>query len=99
MRQLKLLCLCLLLALTAGAQTRTPEDIEQELIRDINWLDSLRFGEDYDTLYAQNALISDKLKSYMSLYPATLDYSFSKLDKETQCMVITSADGKFRIYS
>lgn len=87
----------LLLAVPIFAQT--PAVIEGELLADL--ADVSKYGSyggtsDYDKLAAANNAIDEKLKKYGNRLDV-LKYGFPKLNGKIY--VVTSKDGKFRIYS
>jgi hypothetical protein len=54
---------------------------------------------DYDTLTYYSDLFNKRMNKFIGTTPATISYPFKKLIDSKACMVETSEDGLFRIYS
>ncbi|UOQ71425.1 hypothetical protein [Hymenobacter cellulosilyticus] len=99
-----LFCFAPLLLLTSAAHAKTPQAIEQELVKAAR---RLTYWADYDgdaRLSAIDSLaragdkLRDKLLYYTATEPSTLTYAFPALQRE-HITISTAADGRMRIYS
>ena len=80
------------------SQTITPKDIEKDLVQVSSKIFPFYYSNQ-DSLEFYSNLFTDKISSYITKFPSTLDYPFQSLIDSNSCSIVTSADGKFRIYS
>jgi hypothetical protein len=98
----KVLTIYLFLFFTLSVSAQTPEKIEQEVLSHLKNIDKWsEYSSGYDKkrsnqLWGENELLKKKLIKY-GKKKSVLEYQFPKLKGEMQ--VVTSPDGKFRIYS
>lgn len=57
------------------------------------------FRGNFDSLTYYSNIFADNLKQLVTKNPQTLGYTFDSLQAKGACQIVTSQDGKFRIYS
>jgi len=94
-----------LFVLCISVQAQDYKKLEHDLLKSIKKINAFETssGESpnaspWDSLKLENEILRNKLLTYTSKYPGTLEYDFQELRKEN-FYIATSEDKKFRIYS
>lgn len=85
-----------LITFNAYGQTNSFSQSDGELAKLYNKIEP---GGDFDSVYYYSNLFSDSFLSFINNHPGTLNHTFKFLRGNKAFNAVTSADGRFRIYS
>ncbi len=88
----------MLISLTAFSQSRSPKELEKELVKTHAKL-TKQLNGNYDSLEYYSSKFNKQLTSYISNNPNTMDYPFELLTSSNKIQIADAPDGNFRIYS
>ena len=90
----------LLISAYSYAQNLSMKQIESDLMKQYSKIINSQLkteSKDSNSIEHNNKIFNEKIKTYTSNYPLTLDYKFDSLNQKIE--ILTSDDNLFRIYS